>query len=110
MQQSYPKFNLEDKVVVQEGSIVTRVNNNSKMVGELVMRDGNVASDVEHKKLCKSVWKKRESVKLQDYIQEGMVGMILSLSLSSIPSLNILSKTSTLISYLFFIFYSRMIL
>jgi len=39
------------------------------MVGELVMRDGNVASDAECKELRKSVWKKRESVKLQDYIQ-----------------------------------------
>jgi len=49
MQQSYPKFNLEGKVVVQEGSTVTCVNNNSKVVGELVMCDGNVASDAERK-------------------------------------------------------------
>jgi len=38
------------------------VNNDSKMVGELVKHDGHVASDAEHKELRKMVQKRRESV------------------------------------------------
>ncbi|KAJ1377098.1 Retrotransposon gag domain [Sesbania bispinosa] len=69
LKQSYPKFNLEDKVAVKEGSIVTSVKNDSKMAGELVNRDGHVASDAKNKELRKSSRKRRESVKLRDYIQ-----------------------------------------
>jgi len=45
---------------------VKHVNNDSKMVGELVKRDGHVASDAEHKELRNMVQKRRESVKLWD--------------------------------------------
>jgi len=38
------------------------VNNDSKMVGELVKHDGHVASDAEHKELRNMVQKRRESV------------------------------------------------
>ncbi|KAJ1443189.1 Chromo-like domain superfamily [Sesbania bispinosa] len=54
MQQSYPEFNLEDKVAVKEGSIVTRVKDDSKMAGELVKQVGHVASDAEGKEVRKS--------------------------------------------------------
>ncbi|KAJ1415172.1 Chromo-like domain superfamily [Sesbania bispinosa] len=69
MQQSYPEFNLEDKVAVKEGSIVTRVKDDSKMAGELVKQVGHVASDAEGKEVRKSSRKRMESVKLRDYIQ-----------------------------------------
>ncbi|KAJ1387091.1 hypothetical protein SESBI_40261 [Sesbania bispinosa] len=48
---------------------VTSVNDDSKMVGELVKQVGHVASDAEGKEVRKSSRKRMKSVKLRDYIQ-----------------------------------------
>ena len=58
MQKSYPNFNLEDMVDVQEGSIVTR----TKEVDKLVNREGHVASNIEGQEVRKSSRNRRKSI------------------------------------------------
>jgi len=61
LQQFYSQFNLEDKVAIKGGSIVTRV------MGEAVTQDGHVANNAKKSELRKSTRMWKESVKLRDY-------------------------------------------
>ncbi|XP_014523913.1 uncharacterized protein LOC106780171 [Vigna radiata var. radiata] len=66
VQKAHPYFNLEDKVAIQDGSIVTRIKYDSIKGGETVAPSGHVLNKDEG---MKGTHERRGNTKWRDFIQ-----------------------------------------
>nr|KYP41515.1 hypothetical protein KK1_037100 [Cajanus cajan] len=71
IRESFPHFNLEDKVAFDGGSILTCAENVEERdkEGQVVMQKSHVASHLQAKGLRKSVRQRRENALWKDFVQ-----------------------------------------
>ncbi|WVZ06579.1 hypothetical protein V8G54_019925 [Vigna mungo] len=71
VQKAYPHFNLEDKVAVEDGSIVTRIKHDNIKGEEKVTPSGHVSNKDEGMGVRRGTRERKENTKWRDFIQNN---------------------------------------